>query len=213
MATPRLDRRPAVFNDRLNAFAKYWGFKPRACRTYRSRTKGKVERSVGYVKHNALADRTFASWRELGRHLAMWVVTIADHRTLRDKGDTPLTRFHTEYEQLQVLVGKPPFGSPRELERTVTAEAAIVLDRNDFSVLWQLIGAKVQVMTTTATVNIYHRAQLVAEHPRCEGRHQQRMDKAYFQLSATPAEPAPRDLSVTRPLTIYADYAAAEGTS
>lgn len=143
----------------------------------------------------------------------MWVATITDHRTLSDKGDTPLTRFHAEREQLQALDGKPPFGSPRELERTVTAEAAIVLDTNVYSVPWQLIGAKVQVITTTATVNIYHRAQLVAEHPRCEGRHQRRMDKTHFQLDATPAAPAPRDRSVTRSLAIYADYAAAEGTS
>lgn len=69
VTTPRHDDRPAVFNDRLNAFAKYWGFKPRACRTYRARTKGKVERSVGYVKHNALAGRSFASW---GSWIAIW---------------------------------------------------------------------------------------------------------------------------------------------
>ena len=213
VATPRQDGKSAVFNERVQAFARYWGFTPRACRPYRARTKGKVERSVGYVKANALAGRSFASWGMLDRHLGIWLATVADHRALDADGTTPLTRFHADRERLTDVNGKPPFGSPRELERTVTAEAAIVLDTNVYSVPWQLIGAKVQVMTTTAKVNIYHQAQLVAAHPRCEGRHQRRMDKAHFQLGATPADPAPRDRSVTRPLAIYADYAAAEGTS
>ena len=61
VTTPRQDDKPPTFNERLRAFARYWDFKPRACGPYRARTKGKVERSVGYVKGNALAGRTFAS--------------------------------------------------------------------------------------------------------------------------------------------------------
>lgn len=215
VTTPRQDGTAAVFNERVQAFARYWGFTPRACRPYRARTKGKVERSVGYVKANALAGRTFASWGALDRHLATWLATVADHRALDADGTTPLTRFRADHARLTDLHGKPPFGSPRELERTVTAEAAIVLDTNVYSVPWQLIGAKVQVMTTPRTVSIYHRAQLVAEHPRGKGRHERHMDKAHFQLVSTPTDPSPRDRSLARSLTIYADYVAApeEATS
>src|SRR5690606_10658587 len=46
-----------VFNERFQAFAKYWGFNPAACAPYRARTKGKDERMVGYVKRNAIAGR------------------------------------------------------------------------------------------------------------------------------------------------------------
>jgi transposase len=34
------------FHPRLVAFAKPWGFKPKACRPHRPRTKGKDERGV-----------------------------------------------------------------------------------------------------------------------------------------------------------------------
>jgi transposase len=47
--------REVRFNARLHAFARYWGFTPRACAPYRARTKGKDERGVGYVKKNAIA--------------------------------------------------------------------------------------------------------------------------------------------------------------
>jgi transposase len=46
--------REVEFNARLHAFAKHWGFRPRACAPYRARTKGKDERGVGYVKKNAM---------------------------------------------------------------------------------------------------------------------------------------------------------------
>ncbi|MBU6406872.1 MAG: IS21 family transposase [Alphaproteobacteria bacterium] len=39
--------REVVFNDRLHAFARYWGFRPVACARFRARAKGKDERGVG----------------------------------------------------------------------------------------------------------------------------------------------------------------------
>jgi transposase len=64
--------RTVVFNDKLIAFAKHWGFRPRACAPYRARTKGKTENGVGYVKRNAVAGRTFPSWEAFEAHLEAW---------------------------------------------------------------------------------------------------------------------------------------------
>jgi len=47
--------RTVVFNPKLLAFTRHWGFRPRACAPYRARTKGKTESGVGYVKRNAIA--------------------------------------------------------------------------------------------------------------------------------------------------------------
>lgn len=41
--------REVVFNERFKAFARHWGFTPRACAPFRARTKGKDESGVGYV--------------------------------------------------------------------------------------------------------------------------------------------------------------------
>jgi transposase len=61
--------RSVQFNDKLIAFAKHWGFRPRACQ-YRARTKGKTESGVGYVKKNAIAGHSFANWEAFEAHLA-----------------------------------------------------------------------------------------------------------------------------------------------
>ena len=62
--------REVRFNARFAAFARYWGFRPRACAPYRARTKGKDERGVGYVKRNAIAGHRFESWAALEAHIA-----------------------------------------------------------------------------------------------------------------------------------------------
>jgi len=49
------ERQILVFAQRLEEFARYWDFWPRACRPYRARMKGKDERGVAYVRQNAIA--------------------------------------------------------------------------------------------------------------------------------------------------------------
>jgi transposase len=72
--------REVVLRPRLHTFARHWGFRLRACAPYRARTKGKDERGVGYVKKNAIADRSFATWAEMEANLETWVRHIADRR-------------------------------------------------------------------------------------------------------------------------------------
>lgn len=58
--------REVTFPPRLMAFAQHGGFRPIACAPYRARTKGKDERGVGYVKHNAVAGHAGITTRRAG---------------------------------------------------------------------------------------------------------------------------------------------------
>ena len=69
------------FNERFKQLARHYGFVPKACRPYRPRTKGKVERLVGYVKqHFFQRYRDFESWAHLGQLLEAWLLEEADQR-------------------------------------------------------------------------------------------------------------------------------------
>jgi transposase len=108
--------REVAFNERLHAFARYWGVRPVACAPYRARTKGKDERGVGYVKGNAIAGRSFPSWAALEAHLARWMREVADTRVHGTTGEAPVARFERdEAAALRPLAGRPPFRQVREL--------------------------------------------------------------------------------------------------
>jgi transposase len=173
--------REVVFSDRLHAFSRYWGFKPRACAPYRARTKGKDERGVGYVKHNALAGHGFGSMESLEQHLAWWMREVADTHCHGSTGEPPLQRFvRDEASKLKPLGGRPPFRQIRELIRKVHSDCAVEVDTNAYSVPWRLVGENVQVTVSAARVHIFHAGQLVAEHAEAAGRHRRLTDPAHF---------------------------------
>lgn len=62
------------------SFCRHYAITPMPCRPRSPQHKGKVERSVQHVRHNALAGREFASLSELNAHLRHWEQTVADTR-------------------------------------------------------------------------------------------------------------------------------------
>jgi hypothetical protein len=170
------------FNVTFRAFARHWGFRPRACAPYRARTKGKDERGVGYVKRNAIAGRGFASWAAMEAHLDEWTREIADRRVHGTTGEVPIERFvREEAKALKGVDGIPSFQALRELARTVQADCAIEVDGNAYSVPWRLIGERVRVAVTGEMLRISHAGREVAVHARQAGRRQRRVDPAHFE--------------------------------
>ena len=172
--------REVRFNPRLHAFARYWGFSPRACAPYRARTKGKDERGVGYVKRNAVAGRRFASWGAFVAHLEQWNREIADVRVHGTTGELPLVRFTDEAGALRPLGGRAPFGQLRDLIRKVRPDCAIDLDTNSYSVPWRLVGETVQVVVLAGRVIVRHAGEVVADHPVFDGRRQRIVDRTHL---------------------------------
>jgi|KBSMisStaDraftv2_1062788.scaffolds.fasta_scaffold266135_2 transposase len=174
--------REVVFNARLHAFARYWDVRPVACAPYRARTKGKDERGVGYVKHNAIAGRSFASWAALEAHLAWWMREVADRRVHGTTGEAPIVRFEREERlALRSLSGRPPFRQMRALIRRVQNDGCVDIDTNHYSVPWRLIGAQVQVVVSGGVLRIHHAGVEVARHDQRLGRRERAVDRAHLR--------------------------------
>ena len=88
-------------------FAHHWGFRVRACRPYRAKTKGKVERPVGYVRQSFFYGRTFSSDDDLNHQARHWLDRIANvrlHSTLKER---PVDRLEREQTELRPLASRP----------------------------------------------------------------------------------------------------------
>lgn len=173
--------RSVQFNDKLIAFAKHWGFRPRACAPYRARTKGKTENGVGYVKKNAIAGHSFPSWEAFEAHLDRWEREVANIRIHGTTGEAPIIRFaRDEIHRLKPLGGQPSSGSLRELTRVVGNDCAVEIDTNSYSVPWRLIGERVAVTIAAGEVRIRHGLHQVAVHKQSEGRRLRIVDSAHL---------------------------------
>ena len=209
--------RQVTFNDKLIAFAKHWGFRPRACAPYRARTKGKTESGVGYVKKNAIAGHSFATWEAFEAHLARWERDIANVRIHGTTGEVPMVCFERdEAHRLKPLGGRPSFGALRELTRVVGNDCAVEVDTNSYAVPWRLIGERVAVTVAAGEVRIRHGSREVAVHAQAQGRRQRVIDRAHLDgvagrdgavrqrvIEQPPIDHPPPPPALLRPLAEY----------
>jgi hypothetical protein len=69
-----------VYNRALIDFARHYGFQPKACRPYRAKTKGKVERPYRYIREDFFLARSFRNLDDLNAQLRHWLDTVANPR-------------------------------------------------------------------------------------------------------------------------------------
>ena len=86
LSDERLGGSGLIMNAEFVRFAAHWGFRARACRPYRARTKGKVERPIRYVRESFFYGRTFLNDEDLNTQSEHWLHRICNarrHGTLR----------------------------------------------------------------------------------------------------------------------------------
>ena len=97
-----------VENAEFLRFANHWGFRARACRPYRAKTKGKVERPIRYVRENFFYGRSFLNDEDLNVQALQWLEQVANVRVHGTTGERPRERFETaERTALNSLANRP----------------------------------------------------------------------------------------------------------
>jgi transposase len=89
----RLSKGALVMNAEFLRFAAHWDFRPRACRPYRAKTKGKVERPIRYVRESFFYGRTFLNDADLNAQAERWLQRTANRRRHRTINEAPQLRF------------------------------------------------------------------------------------------------------------------------
>ena len=200
-----------VWNPGFEVFCRDRGCTAVACRPRRARTKGKIERGVGYVKHNALAGRSFASFEELQCHLAKWMVAVADQRVHGTTHERPAVRFEREERRaLRPLPSRPLAVRTRRLKRRVSTDCFVDIDTVRYSVPYRHVRETVEILVEETWVEVYLRGARIARHARSYEPYAVVRDPAHFEGlfrrgAPTPTAAEPPTDPVARPLTIYAE--------
>jgi hypothetical protein len=154
------------YTDEFLRFCGLYGITPNACRPYRARTKGKVERPFYYLKEHLLRGLEIKELGELDGLLASFTAgyNARPHSTL---GEAPDKRFEEEKKHLRVI----PFVDP-----TLVYDREIRKVSNDGYVSWNgglyvvpmslcLHNVLVEVVSGR-TLKVYDFAgNMVVEHP------------------------------------------------
>jgi transposase len=201
-----------IYNRSLLALARHYGFQPRACKPYRAKTKGKVERPFSYIRQDFFLARSFRNLDDLNAQLRDWLDTVANERLHGTTQRIVAEAFAAERQELQGLPAFP-FDALLKLERRVSHDGLVSIGGNYYSVP-DRTRRVVEVHQLPDQVRILDGGRLVAVHPVLEGRRQVRVDPTHRHgaVARPPREAAtaqillagrPGDRVAQRPLAYY----------
>jgi len=144
----RLDGRTLTTNAEFRRFAAHWGFQIRACRPYRAKTKGKVERPIRYLRESFFYGRAFASDADLNAQAERWLTSVANPRLHQTTHARPQERFEREEQPLLQPLAPRPYQSlilAADFRRGPTPLVAtpVQVEQRPLAVYAQLAGGEV----------------------------------------------------------------------
>jgi transposase len=208
-----VDDRGIVYNAKLLSLATHYGFLPKACKPYRAKTKGKVERPFRYVREDFFLARSFRDLDDLNAQFAQWLDQVANRRLHGTTGRIVVEHFAEEKPTLKSLPAGP-FSEVLALERRISHEGMVSVGGNLYSVPDGTRRRAVEVQVTAAELHILEDGKLIATHPVLEGRGQRRIADGHRSLPPprnsttprrgdTPPPAPPADAVTPRSLAIY----------
>ncbi len=149
---PTLDRQ---FED----FAGSYGFKPILCRPYRGQTKGKVERTVQFVRDDFMVGIKYESLSDLNGQAQAWCNKV--------NGKVHATTNEIPFERLKAERSNPlcrEYIMDKINLRRVQKDCLISYAGNQYSVPAEYIGRDVAVVALDSMLAAYYEGKQIALH-------------------------------------------------
>ena len=163
-----------VYHPTLMSLGSHYGFVPKACKAYRAKTKGKVERPFRYVRQDFFLDSDFDDIDDLNEQFSHWRLSIANARKHGTTQRVVNDAFLEERESLGLMpVGN--FNDVLSMERRTTKDGMVSVDGNLYSVPNGTGRKPLQIERTATELRILDGQLLLAVHPLLLGKNQRQV--------------------------------------
>ena len=191
-----------TYNPSLVALLAHYGTAPRACRPYRAKTKGKVERPFRYIRQDFFLARSFRDLDDLNAQFEDWRNTVANPRVHATTGRIVDEAFVQEQPTLKALP-LLPYSAVLTIERRVSHEGMISVDGNQYSVPDTTRKRTLEVQNHTRDIRIFEDGVEIARHPVLEGKNRRRVDPLHRKAPPKHAVPSDKPDGLRRSLDFY----------
>ncbi|GHV45836.1 IS21 family transposase [Clostridia bacterium] len=166
----------STLNRQFEDFAGFYGFKPILCRPYRGQTKGKIERTVQYVRSNLMVGIKFDSLDDLNGQALAWCnkVNGKEHGTT---GKIPFEQL--KRERLNPLLRE--YIIDKINLRKAGKDCLISYSGNQYSVPSEYAGRDLAVVALGNMLAVYHEGKQVALHRLSYTKKDMVVNPAHYQ--------------------------------
>jgi hypothetical protein len=181
--------------------------------------KGKVERTVGYVRSSFLNGRTFTGLEDINAQGRHWLGSVANIRLHGTTQARPCDRLLEETLTPVTTANSHRICRSTDGDRTVGAEATVRFENSVYSVPARFVGTRVCVDAGVSSILIRSKHLIIAEHPRATAPGQRieapaHLKERWERSTRVAAAPPPNGCHITfaetvqaRPLELYAEVA------
>jgi transposase len=173
----KLKASDSTFNAEFRRFAEHYAFNTRLCYPRRPQTKGKIERTIGFLKGNFFNGRIFRDLADVNNQCLEWL------KTVNGKSHATTGRIPEEMLKEEVLIpvdSAPEFVYSITQSRNVSKECYVHYNSNRYSVPWKFAGRECTVREENGKIRITMDGEII-EHDLLPGSGMISRKKEHFE--------------------------------
>lgn len=168
------------FHPRYLELAGHYCFQPRPCHLARGNEKGRVERSIRFLRESFFAAHGFTTLDAVNAGVRRWIAEVADARPWPDDPARSCAEVFTDHERSRLLaLPQHPLDTSERLLVRSEKTLWVRFDRNDYSIPPEAVGKNLALRATATLVQIFEGDQELARHRRCYAQAERVTDPAH----------------------------------
>jgi len=175
-----LKQKDSTLNSTFEDFAGFYGFKPVLCRPYRGQTKGKVERTVSFVRNNFMIGIKYSSLADLNNQAIKWCNKV-NNKVHGTTGKIPKRLL--EEENLNEITKEFVVDLPTM--RKVGKDCLFSYNGNRYSVPSLYINKEVTVRNLGNILTVYYLDKAIAHHTISYNKNDIRVNVSHYESLTT----------------------------
>jgi transposase len=158
------------FNDEILGFSGFYCFEPRPCHPYRGNEKGRVERTIRYLRDNYLAAREMTNMATMNECILQWCDRIGNRRPWPDDRRLRVDQKWSE-EKPRLIRLTDRRMNPKDQHPCRSGKTPwIIFDLNSYSIPPDYLGRPLLLQADFTTIEILCDGRVVARHVRSYDR-------------------------------------------
>lgn len=171
--------RDVRFHPRYLELSGWYHFQARPCRPARGNEKGRVERSIGYLRESFFAGRSVTTVADLNAAVRRWCDEVAAQRPWPDDSQRTVAAVFEEEQPRLLALPQHPFDIAHQRSVRSAKTIYVRFDGNDYSIPPAVVGKDLTLIATDLLVRLLDGATEIARHSRCWDRGERRTDPAH----------------------------------
>jgi len=167
------------FHPRLIELCAHYHFAARPCQVRASHQKGRVERTIRYVRDSFFAGRVFTTLADFNRQALLWRDTVAHRRPWPGYDSMTVQQAFEQEKPRLIPLPAHPFDTDLVIPIRSGKTIYVRFDLNDYSIPPDAVGRLLTLVASDSTVRILDATREIACHRRSYDRHQSILDPAH----------------------------------